>query len=64
MNLKKLKRLIEGGVEAIPVDKKHKNAVLVLGDTGVGKTTILSYLARRKLVVRVVGLNTVLDAED
>lgn len=49
-------------MSAIPVDKKHKNAVLVIGDTGVGKTTILSFLARRKLVVKVVGLNTVLDS--
>ena len=63
LSLKKLKRLIESGVSAIPVDKKHKEAVLVIGDTGVGKTTIISFLARRKLVVKVMGLNTVLDSE-
>ncbi len=38
--------------------------MLIIGDTGVGKTTILSFLARRKLVVKIVGLNTVIDSED
>jgi GTPase SAR1 family protein len=36
---------------------------LVLGDTGVGKTTILSYLGNKKLVVRMHGLNAVLDGQ-
>ena len=64
LNLAKLKRLIETGVSSIPVDKKHKEAILVIGDTGVGKTTILSYLARRKLIIKIQGLNTILDSDD
>ena len=38
LNLFKLKSLIDSGVSSIPVDKKHQNAVLVIGDTGVGTT--------------------------
>ena len=64
LNLFKLKRLIDSGISSIPVDKKHKNAVLVIGDTGVGKTTILSFLAKRKLYVKIHGLNTILDADE
>ena len=64
LNLAKLKRLIETGVSSIPVDKKHKEAILVIGDTGVGKTTILSYLARRKLIIKIQVLNTILDSDD
>lgn len=37
---------------------------MVIGDTGVGKTTILSFLAKRKLYIKVHGLNTILDSED
>jgi type IV secretory pathway VirB4 component len=37
---------------------------LVIGDTGVGKTTILSFLAKKNLVVKVHGLNTILDSDD
>jgi hypothetical protein len=36
----------------------------VIGDTGVGKTTILSFLARRKLYIKINGLNTILDSDD
>lgn len=64
LNLFKLKRLIDSGITSIPVDKKHKSAVLVIGDTGVGKTTILSFLAKRKLFIKIHGLNTILDAEE
>ena len=64
LNLFKLKRLIDSGVASIPADKKHNSAVLVIGDTGVGKTTILSFLAKRKLFVRTYGLNTILDSDD
>lgn len=64
LNLLKLKRLITTGIESIPLDKKNESAIMVIGDTGVGKTTILSFLAKRKLFVKVHGLNTVLDSED
>lgn len=36
---------------------------MVIGDTGVGKTTILSFLAKRKLFVKILGLNTILDSD-
>jgi flagellar biosynthesis GTPase FlhF len=63
LNLLKLKRLIDSGIASIPVDKKYSNAVLVIGDTGVGKTTILSFLAKRKLYIKILGLNTILDSD-
>lgn len=64
LNLVKLKRLIDSGIASIPADKKHQSAVLVIGDTGVGKTTILSFLAKRKLYIKIHGLNTILDSDD
>lgn len=64
LNLLKLKRLINSGIESIPHDQKHSSAIMVIGDTGVGKTTILSFLAKRKLYVKVHGLNTILDSDD
>jgi midasin (ATPase involved in ribosome maturation) len=64
LNIFKLKTLIDSGIASIPVDKKHNNAVLVIGDTGVGKTTILSFLAKRKLYIKIHGLNTILDSDD
>lgn len=64
LNLYKLKTLIDSGIASIPVDKKHHSAVLVIGDTGVGKTTILSFLAKRKLFIKIHGLNTILDSDE
>ena len=64
LNLHKLKRLIDSGIHAIPTDKQHDKAILVIGDTGVGKTTILSFMANKKLTVKVHGLNTILDSDD
>jgi flagellar biosynthesis GTPase FlhF len=64
LNLFKLKSLFNSGMASIPIDKKHNSAVLVIGDTGVGKTTILSFLARRKLYIKIHGLNTILDSDD
>lgn len=64
LNLLKLKRLIDSGITAIPADNKFNSAVLVIGDTGVGKTTILSFLAKRKLYIKILGLNTILDSDD
>lgn len=64
MNLLKLKRLIDSGIASIPADPKFNSAVLVIGDTGVGKTTILSFLAKRKLYIKIMGLNTILDSDE
>lgn len=64
LNLSKLKHLIDSGITSIPNDKQHNSAVLVIGDTGVGKTTILSFLAKRKLYIKTHGLNTILDSDE
>ena len=61
IDLPKLKMLIHEGLEAIPVDKDNKEAVIVIGDTGVGKSTIMSFLAGAQLVVRYDGLKPTLD---
>ena len=45
INLPMLKRLIHEGLSAIPVDKENEEAIIVIGDTGVGKSTIMSFLA-------------------
>jgi len=45
IDLNKLKQMIKDGLEAIPYDHKTPQAVLMIGDTGVGKSTIMSYLS-------------------
>lgn len=35
----------------------------MIGDTGVGKSTVISFLAKKKLVVKHNGLNTVIALE-
>jgi hypothetical protein len=40
IDLPKLKQLIHNGLEVIPSDKDIKQAVIVIGDTGVGKTVV------------------------
>ena len=45
IDLPRLKELIHNGVEAIPVDKENNEAIIVIGDTGVGKSTIMSFLS-------------------
>lgn len=57
----KLKLLIHNGLEAIPVDKATPQAVIVIGDTGVGKSTIMSFLSGSSLVIRYEGLKPTLD---
>jgi ABC-type phosphate/phosphonate transport system ATPase subunit len=64
LDLLKLRTLFNTGMSSIPVDKKYQSAVLVIGDTGVGKSTILSFLAGRKLSVRTQGVNTVFDCDE
>lgn len=43
------------------MDKDNSQAVIVIGDTGVGKSTILSFLSGSELVVRFDGLKPTLD---
>jgi GTP-binding protein EngB required for normal cell division len=61
IDLNKLKLLIHTGVEAIPVDNENQDAVIMIGDTGVGKSTIMSFLCGSKLVVKYDGLKPTLD---
>ncbi len=64
LNVNKIKQLIDTGFNSLPSNKKQQKAVLVIGDTGVGKSTILSLLAQKKLIVKHNGINTVIDSLD
>ena len=55
--------MIKSGISSIPQDPKHDSAVLVIGDTGVGKSTILSALSGAQLTVKIEGMKAVLDAK-
>ena len=61
IDLPKLQLLIREGIEAIPADKDNSQAIIVIGDTGVGKSTILSFLSGSDLIVRFDGLKPTLD---
>ena len=61
IDLPKLKQMIHDGVAAIPVDKQNKEAVIVIGDTGVGKSTIMTFLSGQQLMVKYDGLKPTLD---
>jgi ABC-type nitrate/sulfonate/bicarbonate transport system ATPase subunit len=63
IDLNKLKALIHKGIESIPVDKENTQAVIMIGDTGVGKSTIMSFMAGSELVVRFDGLKAILDTK-
>ena len=56
INLGKLKNMIHNGISRIPKDPNASEAVIVIGDTGVGKSTIMNFLAGNQLMVRVQGL--------
>lgn len=43
--LDELKTLIRIGIESMPIDNDTNQAVLVIGDTGVGKSTIMACLS-------------------
>ena len=63
INLPQLKQLIHEGLEAIPIDRDNKEAIIVIGDTGVGKSTILNFLAGAQLVVK-YGIKPYLDTSN
>jgi len=64
LNVTRIRELMEQGFRFLKAPKGNREAVLVIGDTGVGKSTIISLLAGRKLVVKHNGLNTVIDSVD
>ena len=45
INLAKLKDMIKNGISRIPKDPNADEAIIVIGDTGVGKSTILAFLS-------------------
>jgi ABC-type phosphate/phosphonate transport system ATPase subunit len=61
INLVKLKNMIHNGISRIPKDPNANEAVIVIGDTGVGKSTILAFLSGAELFVRYDGLKPTLD---
>ena len=60
INLSKLKYLLHQGIQCIPLDTQTSEAVIVIGDTGVGKSTIMSFLNGDQLIVKMDGLKPVL----
>ena len=52
------------GLSRIPKDPTADEAVIVIGDTGVGKSTILAFLSGAKLYVRYDGLKPTLDCPE
>lgn len=61
LNLLKIKQMIKEGISRIPKDPECNEAVIVIGDTGVGKSTILGFLAGGELSIRYDGLKPTLD---
>ena len=59
--MNKLKQLIHVGMDAIPNDNENNEAVIMIGDTGVGKSTIMTFLSGSELVVKFDGLKPILD---
>ncbi len=49
IDLARLKEMIRKGIEAIPADSTSESAVLVIGDTGVGKSTIMNLLSKSQV---------------
>lgn len=45
LDLGKLKNLIKTGTSNIPKDPNADQAVIFIGDTGVGKSTVLAFLS-------------------
>ena len=61
INLSKLKQMIKDGIASIPKDPNADEAIIVIGDTGVGKSTLLAFLSGYDLTVRYDGLKPILD---
>lgn len=64
IDLSRLKEMIKKGIDAIPIDTTSESAVLMIGDTGVGKSTIMSFLSGAQLTVRLDGLKPSLDNKE
>ena len=60
LNLGKLKNLVKNGMSAIEKEEKSEEAVLVIGDTGVGKSTVINFLSGKNLYIKDGGLKTIL----
>jgi putative ribosome biogenesis GTPase RsgA len=45
LDLAKLKAMIKNGIASIPKDPNADQAVILIGDTGVGKSTVLAFLS-------------------
>lgn len=61
IDLPRLKSMIKNGIASIPKDPNADQAVIVIGDTGVGKSTIPAFLSGQELFVRYDGLKPILD---
>ena len=61
INLTKLKDMIRNGISRIPKDPNADEAIIVIGDTGAGKSTILAFLSGAELYVRYENLKPTLD---
>ena len=61
IDLPRLKEMIRKGIDSIPMDNTSESAILVIGDTGVGKSTIMSFLSGAELTVKLDGLKPSLD---
>ena len=64
LNLLRLKQMIHDGISCIPKDPNCNQAIIVIGDTGVGKSTIMAFLSGAEMMVRYDGLKPVLDCKD
>lgn len=53
--------MIKNGISRIPKDPNCTEAIIVIGDTGVGKSTIMAFLSGAEMTVRYDGLKPVLD---
>ena len=47
-------------MSVIEADGKNEEAILVIGDTGVGKSTLINFLSGSNLYVKDGGLKTIL----
>lgn len=64
IDVRKIREFIKSGLQALPPDKYHEEAVIVLGDTGVGKSTLLTLLSGAKMFVKYDGIKVSLHSEN